>query len=64
LITVPIAHLLNIKDYLIRQTEVIKELTDSKNYLTNQNHVKVRKSNKKIYPLLQLIALSIESSIE
>jgi len=42
---------------------MISILSDSSDYLTNQNHVTVRKSNKKIYPLLQLISLSIESSI-
>lgn len=64
LIRVPTVHLQNIRDYLIRQTETIKELTETKSYLTNQNQAKVRKSNKKLYPLLQLICLSIESSIE
>ena len=41
----------------------MEELLTSNDYILNQNRVLVRKSNKKIYSILALVALAIEEAI-
>lgn len=59
ILTVPQLHLENITKYLKTQVENLNQLISSDSYHTNQNRVLVRKSNKKIYPILTLVCLAI-----